>query len=124
MTLTEQSIWYLEWAKNFRIVVDSECGAPARRYICIHVASTGLSRVWSNICVIHWPGRCTPWPVGHTGHWGVPFRTYTIRHHTYFTSQKSRTTCRNRVLWLSFAPSASHKSGLNERIYRIRLSRR
>ena len=56
MTSTGNLFWYLEWVKNFRIAVDSECGASAVRYINIHV-------------------ECTPWPVGH---WGVPFRTYIL----------------------------------------------
>ena len=31
------------------------------------------------ICIVHRPGRCTPRPVGHTGRWGVPFRTYILK---------------------------------------------
>ena len=31
MTSTGELVWYLEWVKNFRIVVDSECGASAGR---------------------------------------------------------------------------------------------
>ncbi len=45
MTSTGELIWYLEWVKNFRIVVDNECGAPAGRYINIHVGCTGPSPV-------------------------------------------------------------------------------
>ena len=46
MTSIVESIWYLEWAKNFCIVVDSECGSPAGRYISIHVGCTGYGRVF------------------------------------------------------------------------------
>lgn len=41
MTSTGESIWYLEWLNNFRLVIDSKCGAPAGRYVSIHVGCTG-----------------------------------------------------------------------------------
>ncbi len=75
MTSTGELMCYLEWVKNFRIV--SVVHRPAEVYnINIHVGCTGPSPVCSIICIVLRPGRCTPWPVGHTGRWGVPFRTY------------------------------------------------